>query len=655
MFTHPVGFFGGELPNELLFHDWRNPTQQGFPALANNLFSSRSEAAIFLCDEAAGNLVDKIASLNLVASGSPLQNRHCMGFFDGVDLNNKRGVEFSPDSVLKSFQAASGTPLDVDASTSIMFAVWWRTTDAILGDRALVDKMNGSAGYNFFTGGAGDNLNVQIWDGVTVQSAGLVGGHNDQAWHLGVGMIDRTAGIMRVFSNSSGSPGASVAITAGDLSNTKGFQVGNNALAGGPTAAVRAGQTMIAAVYVYTGSDAEGFAQSELDAAYIHGNQNTTNKIALYMHAGTIASQADEESGFGTRICHWGKDEFCTLFRIQHTHATKLGAQFQFNHTNFAKHSIEFDNVIWVKTDMSVAKHTGEAPDGAETATTLTATDVNATMTQDVSSPAFTTEHTAIIFARRVGGTDVSFNLRIRRIDTGVALGTLNATATNEWKPFAVEGQPVTSTSRWELEIPGNGDAIEIWEGSFWKDKLNEALLNFPVRTRTATATGLRTEAPFDNPNDKFLRMLRGEIEIVACYGETQPTPSLAHGLLETAPGAGEISMLLNGIPSLFVLMRNSAGVTVQVITSTGSHDTAPERKYRFRWESFLGEIDPPGIGPENGDIFVDAIRKTGANATWTPQVPAKDKFFIGSNDGLSAHYKGSMSIMRIYSKPQAV
>ena len=404
---------------------------------------------------------------------------------------------------------------------------------------------------------------------------------------------------------------------------------------------------------MFTGADAEGFTQAELDAFWTHGEQNTTPVITNYAHGSVMASQADDESGFGIRIAHWGIDAFSTIFCGGHTHATKLGAQFQESHTNFLKRSIQFEDAVWINSDMGVVSNNGEAPDGSQTATKLTADLANATLHQDGNSPAFTTPHTAVIYARRVGGTDVSFDLRLRRVDTSAELAVLNATATDEWQQFSVETQPVINITRVEIEIPGLDDEIEVWEASWWKAKQGQAQHNFPVRTTSATATGLRTEAPMDNPNDQYLRMLRGEIEAISCLGVS--SIGSTRGILETTTGAGEVGMFVDITPRLFTLMRDNLGVTKVVFGSDAIADMSIEHKYRMRWESVLDSITPPDTGPENSDNFVDSTRKTGGNGIWNAESPAKSIFFIGSNDTNSGYHKGSMSSLRIFSKPQPV
>lgn len=645
MFTQPLGFAGTGIPNKLLDLNWASPAQQAFPTSATGVIPGRTASAIWLCDEASSPLIDKVVSHNLVATGSPLANRKCVGLFDGNDLNNKIGVEFSPDNVFKSFESATSSFLDVDGSTSVTMLVVWRQTDSISGARALCDKMSTAAGYNFFITGGG-NLGVQIFDNVTSESAAVLAGHSDGAWHCGAGMIDRNAGVLQSFSDVAGSPSVTTPITIGNITNTQGFQIGNVSLAGFPAVDVRSGQQMIAYVVVFIGADAEGFTQSELDTFWTHGAQTTDPILPSYTHASILKSEADEESGFGTRIAPWSNLQFASGFRTALTNATKLGAYDTPSITNFLLQSINFSQAVWVKPDMVVVDNDAEAPDGSQTMSKLTASLANATIHQDAVTT--TAEpNTFAIYATRVGASDINFTMRIRRVDTSAILASAAFVATSDRKRFALEATTIAGVdTRVEIEIPTSTEAIHVWEALLVRATIDRLVA--PIRTTTATAILARTEFPLTNSGgDRLLRSQLGEVEERFAVGVVGSGGVVSRFVFATPSGADEIALSFTTTPTPLVTIKDSAGVTKQTIAGA-SVDLTAEHLYRARWDS--QSLIP--THSENADLFIDASRTAGSAVTWTTGKNATT-LFIGHDNTFSNHLLGVISRLRVYSRPQ--
>ncbi|KKM69737.1 hypothetical protein LCGC14_1447780 [marine sediment metagenome] len=644
--TQPVGLLGGLAKNLLTDLNWALPSQQAFPTTATGVIPSRTASAIWLCDETASPLIDKIVAHNLVASGAPLANRKCVGFFDGTDLNNKIGVEFSPDNIFKSFESATPSFLDVDGSTSVAILVIFRNTDFISGNRALCDKMDTNDGYNMFITGGG-SLCVQGFKRPTSEVANLIAGVNDGAWHCGIGVIDRSASTLQVFADVPVSPSPTIALTLGTLVNTQGFQIGNDALTGFPATDVRAGQTMIAYVAVFLGTDAEGWAQSELDTFFTHGKQTTSPILPSYAHASVLQADADEESGFGTRIAPWSKDQFASGFDVGLSNATKISAYNTPTKKNFLIRTLQFENATWVKSaSMTVVANDAESPDGSQTMRKLTASAATQTIHQDsvtTTAEAFT----FAIYATRVGALDISFTMRIRRVDTSAILASAAFSATSDRKRFQLEATTIAGVdTRCEIEIPTSGEAIHVWE-SLLVPATDDRII-MPIRATTVIATVARTEFPITNAaGSTLLKSRRGEVEATFVIGVVGTGGVVDRLIFATSAGADELIMKLNTTPAPVVTIKDSGGVTKQTIIGA-LVDLTAEHKFRARWDS-VSLI--PGHS-ENADLFLDALRTAGVAATWTAGLNALT-LFIGHDATFSNHMLGVMSRLRIFSKPQ--
>jgi hypothetical protein len=114
----------------------------------------------------------------------------------------------------------------------------------------------------------------------------------------------------------------------------------------------------------------------------------------------------------------------------------------------------EFDNAGWVKTNATIAANSIAAPDGTNTADTITAGAANATVLQSFSASAV--PYTFSVWLRRLTGTG---NVDIT-VD-GTTYTTVAVTTT--WTRFQTTLTPAAGTRTAGIRVVTSGDAVYSW------------------------------------------------------------------------------------------------------------------------------------------------------------------------------------------------
>jgi hypothetical protein len=142
----------------------------------------------------------------------------------------------------------------------------------------------------------------------------------------------------------------------------------------------------------------------------------------------------------------------------------------------------QFGAAAWTATDATVADNIGDvaAPNGTFTASTITATAPNATVTQPFSV-AITDDFTFSVYMRRRTGTG---NVGIQ---TGNNVYT-TVTLTADWQRLSVAANVTTGTQVVGIQLATSGDAVDVWGAQL--DLEPASLNNAPLPyQRVTTAT----------------------------------------------------------------------------------------------------------------------------------------------------------------------
>lgn len=125
-----------------------------------------------------------------------------------------------------------------------------------------------------------------------------------------------------------------------------------------------------------------------------------------------------------------------------------------FVQTNLATYSEDFSNALWVKTTTTVATNTEIAPNGYQTADTLTATGSNSTILDSFTASAV--PYTFSVWLKRKTGTG--------NIDITVDGTTyVTKTITTEWTRVDTTLTPSAGTRTCGIRIATNGDEVFAW------------------------------------------------------------------------------------------------------------------------------------------------------------------------------------------------
>lgn len=172
-------------------------------------------ASAWQFDEASTAVTDAIGGITLTSTGTA--TFRAVGAMDG-DASVSHA-----DNANARLVAASGTPYDIDAVTSIAAYVCFRLRTSR--SRFILGKMNG-ASVGWGAPDVSSQMRCDVYDGTTYVSSAVEANFIDGRWHDLLVVVDRTAQVIQAFSDL----GTSVAadITAiGSLSNVGLFSEGS--------------------------------------------------------------------------------------------------------------------------------------------------------------------------------------------------------------------------------------------------------------------------------------------------------------------------------------------------------------------------------------------------------------------------------------------
>ena len=180
-----------------------------------------------------------------------------------------------------------------------------------------------------------------------------------------------------------------------------------------------------------------------------------------------------------------------------------LGVRTESARTNLALHSDDFTQAAWTKSNITAAK-TATGPDGvANSASTLTATDANATALQAITS-ASAARITPCYIRRRTGSGDIDLTQ-----DNGSTWTTVAVTAS--WTRFEIAAATLANPTV-GIRIVESGDEVDV---AFFQHEVG-AFGTSPIRTAGSTVT--RNEDNLTLATSAFPSVLSGTMfgEVIA-------------------------------------------------------------------------------------------------------------------------------------------
>jgi hypothetical protein len=210
----------------------------------------------WLCDETSGNLAPVFGATTMTASSSPTYSN--TGYRGGTDL----AVGF--DSALDAFDG--GNTFDIGAGDlCLAWVAKFDATPSAYG--TIISKINAApnAGYAVYVTNVGQ-LGVLCYDGSgletkEISSAALCVGE----WHVGMAIVDRGAGTMRIATKGLTSGTATTSTTqavSGNITTAETFRFGQSDWAG-----INSAFFMLGAAYVGTGGSAAANLSTNLATA----------------------------------------------------------------------------------------------------------------------------------------------------------------------------------------------------------------------------------------------------------------------------------------------------------------------------------------------------------------------------------------------------
>jgi len=202
------------------------PTDAALVAMGWPSILGAVDGDLWLCDEAAGNLVGEINGYQLAPQNAPLQNRDFHGLAYGGSLWAKKAVECLGNLGNERFVAAAGAGvLDVGAGVDFTISLLLRPRSLILGTQIFIRKFNAAIGWDIYATAATGQPTFRMTDAGGGTQWILPVNIYDGALHLATVSIDRDGNVSWYFDGAA--TVAAAAARPGDLTNNDTFTLLN--------------------------------------------------------------------------------------------------------------------------------------------------------------------------------------------------------------------------------------------------------------------------------------------------------------------------------------------------------------------------------------------------------------------------------------------
>jgi len=603
--------------NLLLDLDYRTPAAvtkyDTAAAVAAKLGVTASHVKeIWTCDEASGSLVGKVSGYTLApgGTGSPSYQKSAVGLFNGSDMVSLNAVNF-PDGENTYFQDATTTHLDDDGATSRGFFIAYRMFGPpLVGARTFFDKSTSGARYHAYLSSGKPYLIIN--DGVNPGVATITSNtYWDGAWHFAYFLIDRTANVLKIITDRETVTSASIS-GVGSLSNATGFRISNPSLHPG---------MQVAYFVALEGSSAEGVTQADCQALWPHATDPsdgsaTKPKLTSYARNSLACPIVGDDATDGVRVAKYGPDAFAHAYKSVFSHATKLGALDEQAATNLILQSEDFTDAAWTTSNASASANAAEAPDGTDTADSITATAGAGYISQSVATSA-STDYTGSVFIKRNGSSDVAGRLVLYDVSSGAELAATAFTATSKWQRITVSAATIAGglSTALRIEITTNGESVFAWGAQV--EQWEAASSYIPTTSATATRAVPWGYVAESSPGD-YWNSSAGEVECIYSFVRNSAESASDNVLVEAQRSAGgnaDRYLFMHAATTQHRLFHYDSAGSIKVSGNKSIlSDLTVEVTARYRWDSqkvLSGHA-------ENWDVIANGTRAAGAAVTWT-------------------------------------
>jgi len=514
MHTNPIAHWATLGPvAPLLDWDFRTPVEQPHPASSAGVVALGLPAptVLYNCQEAAGNITDKVGAIDLVAAVGPYQGQRAVGLYWNGDYTGtqKLAVEGVNGSTNK-FAAALAASLDTGMNS---FAFWleFRCKRHLMSvTRSIFGKMvhATTTGYRIRISNAGA-LTFNIGDGALSNTATVTStSFTDGDWHRVLVVCDRVAGRIYIYSDLGNN---NVVITAGNLDNAAFFSM----------LAVEA-QTgfagQISEIIGWIGASAVGMGQAHFDALNLGSSNPNAVPFNIATHASQISDLVGYNPGFGVFLGEFSPNHLPIAFDAG---MTDLGLGCWRAATSLLAESDKFDTT-WAVSGTAVVSglftNLDVSPRGMWEAYKMTvAAGVGAIRHNTVT--AGNTVYTFDVFVKRHNTMGADVNCQLNMIDVthgGASIGVQAFTATAIWQRVTLRVSTIAGqiSTDWRIEILDAAGAIALCRATVRAGEIGPPIYRVTsVGSLALTDYELTNAAPSMAPG-VYIKGAQGEIEL---------------------------------------------------------------------------------------------------------------------------------------------
>ncbi len=630
---------GGPAPNLLFDGNWTTPVVQAKPATAAALLAAGCGTgladSIYVFDELAGSLLDKVGSNDLVHGGS-LQDSSLIQGQGTADLNAVAGdlCGETIETSIGGYQAANSGVFNF-GSASFAILLWVRfngvssTYRSIFGKTGggqvdLLTRNNGALGLRLASG-----TTQWRYTGTTIQ---------DGAWHPVLCVCDRNAGTMDIHTDVS-SAGA-LGLTVGNLNSTGNFSVGRY------TGAYTTPSMQIAYMAVWTGAAAEGMDATDL-ACWAHGTDPSPTKLDSMVHASMIWDRVD-----AGRVGGWCDGQVPIGWNPGLSNDNKMGLRCTMYVSTLLNESDDF-LTTWTATNVTLSSAVADlndSPRGFRESFKLTATGNNGYVQHQVVTTA-STKYSIGAFVKRhsTQGTDVTGRLVAYDISNGAEIDSIAFTAGEDWGDQGWTTlfftTPVGCIScGFRIEIDTSGEIICSALATF---AAGESFT--PIHTKLGTSTVAWTVyQTMGHAPGLYCKNSSGQVEIEFVCDYYDP---IGTGYMVWSGGVGNNDKVFHhrgtGGQRPVHRIYNASGVSTVYQSCVTVLDLSIEHKYVSQW---LASI--PITGGKYARMYVDGNEEVSySTGPWTAN-DATNNLVIGGGTNPT---RGLIATAKIYDGPSVV